>query len=204
MRNKGFFWVLTILLTVVCLYQLSFTWYATREESKAQKEAAIRVESLKKEADSAGMVDLPNNTRVNITTAEGVELAKAAWINEILKDRGAKPVYPIFGSTFTEVKKRSLAFGLDLVGGMSVTMEISTGDLLKSHAQNPNSYQFTNTYRTAENQYNAGKGDFLDLFIAAAKSKKYKLGLLLKGDKIGVNSSDEEVEQYFQIGRAHV
>ena len=198
MRNKGFFWVLTILLTVVCLYQLSFTWYATREESKAQKEAALRVESLKKEADSAGMVDLPNNTRVNITTAEGVELAKAAWINEILKDRGAKPVYPIFGSTFTEVKKRSLAFGLDLVGGMSVTMEISTGDLLKSHAQNPNSYQFTNTYRTAENQYNAGKGDFLDLFVSAAKSKKYKLGLLLKGDKIGVNSSDEEVEQYFR------
>ena len=26
MRNKGFFWFLTILLTAICVYQLSFTW----------------------------------------------------------------------------------------------------------------------------------------------------------------------------------
>jgi len=203
MRNKGFFWFLTILLTVVCLYQLSFTWYATREERKAEKEAVARVSELKKEAfaqtDSLkGIGFLPNNTTVDFNTPEGEELAKAAFINEILKERGSKPIYPVFGSTFSEVKKRSLAFGLDLVGGMSVTMEISTGDLLMSHAQSPNSLKFRKIYNDANSKYAAGKGDFLDLFVASAKKNKMKLGLLLKGDGIGVNSTDAEVEKYFR------
>ena len=203
MRNKGFFWFLTILLTVVCLYQLSFTWYATREERKAEKEAVARVSALKKEAfaqtDSLkGIGFLPNNTSVNFNTPEGEELAKAAFINEILKERGSKAIYPIFGSTFSEVKKRSLAFGLDLVGGMSVTMEISTGDLLMSHAQSPNSLKFRKIYNEANSKYENGKGDFLELFVASAKKNKMKLGLLLKGDGIGVNSTDAEVEKYFR------
>ena len=180
MRNKGFFWFLTILLTVVCLYQLSFTWYATREERKAEKEAVARVSELKKEAfaqkDSLkGIGFLPNNTTVNFNTPEGEELAKAAFINEILKERGSKPIYPIFGSTFSEVKKRSLAFGLDLVGGMSVTMEISTGDLLMSHAQSPNSFKFRKIYNDANSKYENGKGDFLDLFVASAKKNKISI-----------------------------
>ena len=83
------------MLTVVCLYQLSFTWYATREERKAEKEAVARVSALKKEAfakDSLkGIGYLPNNTMVDFNTPEGEELAKAAFINEILKERGAKP-----------------------------------------------------------------------------------------------------------------
>ena len=39
MRIKGFFWFLTILLTVVCLYQLSFTWVANDVEAEAEKQA---------------------------------------------------------------------------------------------------------------------------------------------------------------------
>ena len=50
MRNKNFFWILTILLTVICLYQLSFTWYASNEEEKAAKEANASVKQLKEEA----------------------------------------------------------------------------------------------------------------------------------------------------------
>jgi hypothetical protein len=42
MRNKRFFWGLTIILLLVCLYQLSFTWYASSEEKLAAKEAEAR------------------------------------------------------------------------------------------------------------------------------------------------------------------
>lgn len=203
MKNKGFFWFLTITLTAVCLYQLSFTWVSSREEGRAEKEAIMRVKQLRedafKQADSLrGIGFLPNNTRVDFNTPEAEDLAKAAFINEILKERGSKAVYPIFGSTFTEVKKRSLAFGLDLVGGMSVTMEISTGDLLVSHAQAPNSLLFRKIYNEASRRYDAGEGDFLDLFSSAAAKNKTKLNLLLKGDGIGVNSSDAEIEKYFR------
>ena len=203
MRNKGFFWFLTIVLTVVCLYQLSFTWVSSKEEAKAEKEATMRVQRLREEAfqqkDSLrGIGFLPNNTRVDFNNPEAEDLAKAAFINEILKERGNKSVYPIFGSTFTEVKKRSLAFGLDLVGGMSVTMEISTGDLLLSHAQAPNSLGFRKIYNEASRRYDKGEGDFLDLFVSVADANKTKLNLLLKGDGIGVASSNAEIEKYFR------
>lgn len=203
MKNKGFFWFLTITLTVVCLYQLSFTWVSSREEGRAEKEATLRVQQLREEAfkqvDSLkGIGFLPNNTRVDFNTPEAEDLAKAAFVNEILKERGSKAVYPIFGSTFTEVKKRSLAFGLDLVGGMSVTMEISTGDLLMSHAQAPNSLVFQKIYNEASRRYDRGEGDFLDIFTSVAAKNKTKLNLILKGDGIGVNSSDADIEKYFR------
>ena len=124
MRNKGFFWVLTIILTAVCLYQLSFTWVSSKEENRAEKEAERRVQNLKKEAfqrkDSLrGIGFLPNNKQINFNNPEATDIAKAAFVNEILKEKSEKAVYPIFGNTFSEVKKRSLAFGLDLVGGVS-------------------------------------------------------------------------------------
>ena len=50
MRIKGFFWFLTILLTVVCLYQLSFTWVANNVEADAEKQAISIVSKKKKEA----------------------------------------------------------------------------------------------------------------------------------------------------------
>ena len=50
MRIKGFFWFLTILLTAVCLYQLSFTWVANDVESDAGIQADQTIAKIKKEA----------------------------------------------------------------------------------------------------------------------------------------------------------
>ena len=131
MRNKGFFWFISVLLVSVCLYQLSFTWVASNVEADAEKKANQKVKALRKEAEkNNGIAYLSNNTKVDFNTTDGADLAKAAILNELLRDKADKAVYPVFGSTFSEVKKRSLAFGLDLVGGMSVTLEISLPDLV--------------------------------------------------------------------------
>ena len=88
MRNKGFFWFLTILLTVVCIYQLSFTWFSSSVEDKASKEANERVAELKKEAEANDNIGyLPNNTTVDFSQPEAEELAKAAFVNQILKEK---------------------------------------------------------------------------------------------------------------------
>ena len=123
MRNKGFFWFLTILLTVVCVYQLSFTWVTNSEEKKADKEANFMVDSLMQAAKTTGNIAmLPNGDTINFAYPESEELAKAAFVNQILKEKANTPVYPILGSNFQDVKSKSLAFGLDLVGGMRVTL----------------------------------------------------------------------------------
>ncbi len=123
MRNKGFFWFISITLIAVCLYQLSFTWVASNIEADAEKKANQKVKALRLEAQkNNGIAYLSNNTKIDFNQSDAGDLAKAAFLNEILREKADKEVYPVFGSTFSQVKKRSLAFGLDLVGGMSVTL----------------------------------------------------------------------------------
>lgn len=201
MRLKGFFWFLTILLTAVCIYQLSFTWIASNVEKKAEKEAIVKVNQLREAAKATGdSTYLPNNTKVNFKDPEAFELAKAAFINEILRDKGEKVVYPVIGSTFTEVKKRSLAFGLDLVGGMSVTLEISTPELILNHAKNENDLRFIKPFDKAKSIYNSNGGDFLDIYIETYQkmNKGLPLNYVFKGESIGVKSTDADVEKYFR------
>ena len=86
MRNKGFFWFLTILLTAVCLYQLSFTWVTMSTEQSADKKANIALVELKATAaKNNGIAYLPNNTQVDFSTPEADEIAKGALLNQILK-----------------------------------------------------------------------------------------------------------------------
>ena len=201
MRLKGFFLLFTIVLTVVCIYQLSFTYVASGVEKKAEKEAILKVQALKKSAkENNGIAILPNSTTVDFNSPEAEELAKAAFINEILRSKGEKKVYPLIGSTFSEVKKRSLAFGLDLVGGMSVTLEISVPDLIKSHAKNPKDLKFIKPFQSAQGIYNKKGGDFLSLFIKenSRVNKGLKLNYILKGASIGIRSTDAEIEKYLR------
>ncbi len=165
MRNKGFFWFLTILLTLVCVYQLSFTWVTTSEEKKAEKEAMFLVDSLMNDAKSHGdTAILPNGQTIDFRLPESQELAKAAFVNQVLKAKANTPVYPVTGSNFQDVKARSLAFGLDLVGGMSVTLEVSIPELIKSYARNPKNPAFKKPYDAAYNEHMNRGGDFIDLF----------------------------------------
>lgn len=165
MRNKGFFWSLTIVLLIVCVYQLSFTWVSLSVEADAEKEALKRVEALREEAKkTGGIAQLPNNTEVDFNTREADEKAKSAFVNMILKERSETKVYPVLGSNFQEVKARSLAFGLDLVGGMSVTLEVSVPELVKSYARNPRDSKFLKPYDAALREHLTSGGGFIDLF----------------------------------------
>jgi SecD/SecF fusion protein len=203
MRNKGFFWFLTIVLSAVCIYQLSFTWVSNSVEKKADREADDRVAALRKQAATTGdSALLPNGTYAHFNSPEGKALAKAAFVNQILKERAENKVYPIFGSTFAETKKRSLAFGLDLVGGMSVTLEISIPEMVKNFARNPRDLQFKKPFERASSIYASKGGDFISLFIKENKRiNKLPVVRLLATSELeglGVNSSDDDVEAFFR------
>ncbi|MFM7006153.1 MAG: protein translocase subunit SecD [Flavobacteriales bacterium] len=192
---------MSILLTAVCVYQLSFTWVASNVEAKAAKEADLKVKMLRDEAkNNGGIAILPNSTEVNFNDPEAAELARAAFINEILREKGEKPVYPVLGSTFAQVKKMSLAFGLDLVGGMSVTVEISYPDLIRGHVKSVTDPKFTKPFNRAVATYNQNGGDFIATFISAYKKANGSLPLsyVIKGESIGIKTTDAEVENYLR------
>ena len=56
MQNKGLIRLFAIILSVVCLYQLSFTWFAKNVE----KDAVIYAETNAATADSEELVQLQN------------------------------------------------------------------------------------------------------------------------------------------------
>ena len=205
MRNKGFFWFLTILLTVVCIYQLSFTWVTSNEEKKADKEAMFMVDSLMQAAKSNGnLATLPNGDEINFDFPESEELAKAAFVNQILKEKANTPVYPVLGSNFQEVKSKSLAFGLDLVGGMSVTLEVSVPELIQSYARNPRDAKFKKPYDAALKENLAKGGDFIDQFEKQFAVFNGSDALIVKElnideiDGLSRNSSNSDVIKVFR------
>ncbi|MDR0802940.1 protein translocase subunit SecD [Fluviicola sp.] len=203
MRNKGFFWFLTILLTAVCVYQLSFTWVTINVENDAEREALLRVEELKKKAGQTGdTIRLSNGTTIDFKKPESFELAKAAMINQVLSEKAEKVVYPVIGTKFKDVKARSLAFGLDLVGGMSVTMEIDVPAFVESYARNPRDLRFKKPFETAYAIHTTQGGDFIDLFVDQfeKKNKGEKLARMLalsEVKELSYNSSNAEVASYF-------
>lgn len=204
MRNKGFFWFLTILLTAVCIYQLSFTWVALDVEKDAEKEAVMRVEEAMKDAKNTNNIYmLPNKVEVDFTKNESYELAKAAFLNQVLAEKAETPVYPGLGTTYKEVKGRSLALGLDLVGGMSVTLEISVPELIQSYARNPKDLNFKKPYDKAYEIHTTAGGDFIDLFVQ--QYEKMNNGRLIVKDlsltevkELSITSSNSDVEKFFR------
>jgi SecD/SecF fusion protein len=200
MRIKGFFWFLTILLTAVCLYQLSFTWVANDVESDAGIQADQTIAKIKKEAmaSSNGIAPIgTNNDLIDFNQPESNEIAKGILINQFLRSKAEKTVYPVLGSTFAEVKKRSLAFGLDLVGGMSVTLEISVPDFLKSQVKNQNDVSFKKPFEQAlKKNSDDPSADFLTLFFESysAYNDGMKLNAIFYGEGIEITTPDADVQ----------
>lgn len=204
MRNKGFFWFLTILMTVICLYQLSFTWVASGVERKAEKEAKQMVEEMKAEALAGDSIAILKNSgdTVDFRNPEAEEIAKADFINLILSKKNDKEVYPILGTKFKDVKSRSLALGLDLVGGMSITMEISIPGMMEEYGKTKD-IKFKRAFEQAKKDYARTGDDFIDLMVKANEEKNkgtkfVDLFAIHTISELKMNSSDEEVIQFFR------
>jgi len=204
MRNKGFFWFLTILMTVICLYQLSFTFVANGIEKDAEKEAETKVEQMFSEAKANGVdsVDLIySGVRIAVNSPESREIAKADFINGILSEKNEDEVYPILGTKFKDVKKQSLALGLDLVGGMSITMEISIPGMIENYGRDIDP-KFRRVKEAADEEYKNG-GDYIDIFITKNKelnngAKVAKIMATHKMENIGRQSKDEDIEEFLR------
>ncbi|ADY52598.1 protein-export membrane protein SecD [Pseudopedobacter saltans DSM 12145] len=79
----------------------------------------------------------------------------------------SQPVYPIFGHTYQYVKEREIALGLDLKGGMNVTMEIDLSALLKSLANNPTDANFNQALENAQEKLKTNsKEGLVSLFVS--------------------------------------
>ena len=75
---------------------------------------------------------------------------------------------PVFSAieyiTYQYAKQREIPLGLDLKGGMNVTMEISLTELVRNLANNPADVNFNTALRNAESRLKESRQDFISLF----------------------------------------
>ncbi len=200
MQNKGAIRLFAILLTLACAYYLMFTYVAN---------------NIVKDAD-AYATNFINQTNVqkSATTATTNEAEKNTWLDSVLNYKKnfyldslkKKVVYNLFITEYTydDVKKRQLNLGLDLKGGMNVTLEVSVGEIIRGLSNNSNDPTFVQAITKANELIKTSTKDYVTIFgeefhkiNPSAKLAINFLTIELKG-KIDMSTSDEEVLKFIR------
>jgi SecD/SecF fusion protein len=105
-----------------------------------------------------------------------------------------------FGYTLKECREKEINLGLDLKGGMNVTLEVSVSDILRALSGYNNSPEFLQAIQTAtERQKTNSQIEYLDLFVAAFEeiNPQGQLASIFSTmelkDKISLKSTNSEV-----------
>jgi SecD/SecF fusion protein len=192
MQLKGVIRFFTIVLSVVCLYQLSFTVASRWVESKAEKFARKKVGAVPASLAGTERVVFEDSLereyrRVRREFLDSVQ-------NETILNLG------IVKYTYKDCRDKQINLGLDLKGGMSMILEISEDDVLRKLAYNSKNPTFNKAIEIAQKKQTEKEGDFLSLFAEAFKEvdPNAKLAAIFAPietyqGKINYNSSNEEV-----------
>src|SRR5665213_2842769 len=154
MKLKGLVWFFAIMLILISVYQLSFTWVVNSHENKMKSKA----------------IQFVSRSNPGISGDQKDELVQTVFHHYLDSTRDVK-IYPLLGTTYQKSKENELSLGLDLQGGMAVTLNVSLDGLLKSLSNNPKDPQLLKALATADAQKLSNDGDFITLFGQAFKQQ---------------------------------
>ena len=175
MQSKGLITLFAIVLALICLHQLSFTWIVKLVEKDARE------------------------------YAKGDEAKEGNYLDSI----SDKPVFDlgIYKVSYREAKDEELNLGLDLKGGINVTLQVSVKDILKSLANYSDNPVFNQALSEVSKLQKSSSENYTKLFfqefkrVNKEKGNPYSLsspsifGFKDFGGSIDANSSDELVQQ---------
>ncbi|MEA1785118.1 protein translocase subunit SecDF [Arenibacter sp. GZD96] len=143
MQNKGLIKLFAFLFGIVSIYQLSYTFIANKVENDAKAFAVNKV---------------PESENEYVVKREALE---ARYLDSVGSN-------PIFGYTsYEDAKKKELNKGLDLKGGINVTLQISIKDILKGLANNTKNPIFNKALADADAASKSSDDTYLNLFFDA-------------------------------------
>ena len=154
MQSKGVIRLVAIIVAVACLYQLSFTWVTNYQESKAKSYAAAVMAAAEKDPDFSINDELNRAIRLDSLYAA----SEKYYLDSI----AAEKVF--FAFTYKECKEKELNLGLDLKGGMNVTLEVSVVDIVKALSNYSTSPEFNEALKQAIENQVGSRSDFVTLF----------------------------------------
>ncbi|WP_298501754.1 protein translocase subunit SecDF [uncultured Maribacter sp.] len=143
MQNKGLIKLFALLFGLVSIYQLSYTFITSKVEGEAEVYAASQISETetdyiaKREAIGASYLDSIGNNAV------------------------------LGYTNYNEAKKKELNKGLDLKGGINVTLQISVKDILKGLTNNTKNPVFNKALADADALSKDSDDTYVNLFFEA-------------------------------------
>ncbi len=133
--------VIAIFLVIICVFYLSFTWKGAQIEEQGEAYATM----------VAGEDD----------TTDAYTSAYKHYMDSVAQE----PVY--LGYTYNEVQRWGVGLGLDLKGGMNVTLQVNMGDMLKSMAGDDNNATLRRAVMATDSIAAAApETDYVETFIS--------------------------------------
>lgn len=149
MQLKGLVKFFTIALILYSLWRLSFTFMAISADKKINAIVDQQVSSA-----SANLNDIQKDSLYDVV------------YNNITDSMQKQEVFNLLGLKFkyADVKAKELQLGLDLQGGMSVTLEVGVDSLISSMSNNPKDGALLAALAEANNQRSVSSEDYVTLF----------------------------------------
>ncbi|NVJ89266.1 MAG: protein translocase subunit SecDF [Flavobacteriaceae bacterium] len=142
MQNKGLIKLFAILFGLVSLYQLSFTFLATKveDEAKVYAEAKVTDNNAREKA------NLEQKFLDSVANKEIVDLGIAKY-------------------SYNDVKDKEMNLGLDLKGGINAILQVSVKEVLKSLSNESKNEAFNKALDAADIRQRNSNANYLDLFF---------------------------------------
>jgi SecD/SecF fusion protein len=192
MQNKGLIRFFAIAFAVVCLYQLSFTFFSRKVERDAKAYAnsdryAIQAREL------AGGDEMVEIVLRDSLVSERERFYLDSMMNQVVFNLGVRKY------TYQDVKERELNLGLDLRGGMNVTLEISVPEIIRALSGNSQDPTFLLAMENAAQMQRGSREDFVSLFGRAFREADPNASLAAifatpeMRERINFNSTNDDV-----------
>ncbi|CAI8334743.1 MAG: Multidrug resistance protein MexB [Polaribacter sp. SA4-10] len=142
MQNKGLIKLFAILFGLVSLYQLSFTFFA----SKVEKDAANYATKM-----------VPTNDAREKAAFERKYLDSVS--NQVVVD------LEVTKYTYDDIKEKEMNLGLDLKGGVNAILQVSVKEVLRGLSNDSRNEVFNNALKAADQRLKSSNDTYLDLFF---------------------------------------
>lgn len=196
MQNiKGAIRIFAILMALSCVFYLSFTFVTRNWEKKAD----AYVDSYMSQQSITDYINkrANGNNKLAGDVRDSIEAERKHFF--LYDSLAGRKIY-LGLYTYESCKDKELSLGLDLQGGMNVTMEVSTPDIVRALANYTEAQDFNLAMEKAQKAQETSTDDFITLFIRAYHevNPTGRLASIfaaqLKEDNITFNSTDEQVE----------
>ena len=189
--------IFAALLIIISLYQLSFTWFVNSHESAMTAKAQ---QLVKRQYPESPRQKYPDNKEAQAGYADSISQATSHIKDSLLKATGDTKI-TWWGTSYQKSKENELLLGLDLQGGISVTLNIALDGLIKNLSNNPHDANLVRAIAMAQQKMTTNNGNLIDLFAESYKQidPNGKLAPLFSNtnrNKLTYDASDASVISY--------